>query len=237
MAANTDIYKVTEELKEKGWLYDDTGVYVPYTHKNEDYHDYRSIYLKISRLLDLDNYLVYTFVKLEDGLFYPMESCFSNALISDEDKQLKRKISHIGIKSWLNAGKGIYIDFVDSIKKDINDVDCLNVLKVEDFAFPNEIDLFNLTLRCKKNKHHNFMNMMDLMKLILGEPYYDYSDKGRTMYLCPFHDDHKPSAEASYHVFRCYTEKIQLDQTGILMKIYGLKTPQDAEEKFQELMK
>ena len=59
----TDIYKVTEELEEQGWLYDDTGVYVPYTHKNEDYYDYRNVFLKIER--ESSNELRYTFVKLE----------------------------------------------------------------------------------------------------------------------------------------------------------------------------
>ena len=59
----TDVYKITEDLKEKGWLYDDTGVYVPYTHKNEDYYDYRNVFLKIER--ESSNELRYTFVKLE----------------------------------------------------------------------------------------------------------------------------------------------------------------------------
>ena len=45
----TGTYKVTEDLMEKGWLYDDTGVYVPYTHKNEEFYDHRDVYLKIKK--------------------------------------------------------------------------------------------------------------------------------------------------------------------------------------------
>ncbi len=230
----TDTYKVTEELEEQGWLYDDTGFYVPYTHKNEEYYDHRNVFLKIER--ESSNELRYTFVKLENGLFYPMHNYLSPTLIGEVDKKLKRKISNIGNGINLNAGKGIYSEFVDSFRKTIMDSDCLDVLKIEEFEFQNADNLVNLTVPYEKDKHHNFMTMMDLAKLVLGEPYYDYSNKGYTMHLCPFHDDHKPSGKASYHVFRCYKEHIQLDQTGFLMKHFNLDTPQEAEEKFQELL-
>ena len=232
---NTNIYKITKELEEKGWLNDDTGVYVPYTHKNEEFHDYRDVFLKIERTSS--NELRYTFVKLEDDLFYSMHSYTSPTLIGKVDKQLKKKMANMGTSINLNAGEGIYSKFVDSFRKTIMDSDCLDVLKVEDFALLEADPHVNLTVPYEKDKHHNFMNMMDLAKLVLGEPYYDYPDKCRTMYLCPFHDDHKPSGEALYHVFRCYSEHMQLDQTGFLMKYYDLNTPQEAEDKFQELIK
>ena len=55
------------------------------------------------------------------------------------------------------------------------------------------------------------------------------------MACCPFHDDHNPSAEVLTSAFRCFAEKIQLDQTGFLMKHFDLNTSKEAEAKFQEL--
>ena len=230
----TDVYKITEELKEKGWLYDDTAVYVPYTHKNDEFYDHRNVYLKISRHPNMD-WLIYTFVKLEDRLFYAMESHISEALICEEDKELVKTLSQIGRRLQLNAGKGVYIKFVESFKDTITSADCLDVLKVSEFALPDNDDTTNLTIPYIKNSHHNFTDMRELVKLALGEAVYDYPKRGRSMYHCPFHDDHNPSAEVLTSAFRCLAEKIQLDQTGFLMKHFDLDGPQEAEAKFQEL--
>ena len=87
----TDVYKITEDLEEKGWLYDDTGVYVPYTHKNKEFYDHRDVYLKIKKHSEINNHLVYIFGKMEDGLFYPALSYISPNLINDKDKKLNKE--------------------------------------------------------------------------------------------------------------------------------------------------
>ena len=93
--------------------------------------------------------------------------------------------------------------------------------------------MVNLSLDYVKDGHHNFMNMFDLARLVLGEPVYSYTI--RKMYHCPFHDDAQPSGEALFSVFRCLSKKKQYDQTELLMKLYNLDTPEEAEVKFQEL--
>ena len=235
--ANTDIYKVTKDLESKGYVYDDTGVYVPYTHKNEEYYDSREVYLKIER--EYSNKLRYTFVKLEDGLFYPMGDYISEALICAEDKKLATKLSQMGRRFKLNAGNGVYKKFVDSFKDTITSADCLEVLKVDTFTLPDNDNLTNLTVPYEKYANHNFVSLIDLAELILGKPEYEYHDKfpAYVSYKCPFHDDNNPSALIYDFAFKCQSEKIQLDQTGFLMKYFNLNTPKEAEEKFQELMK
>ena len=230
----TGTYKVTEDLMEKGWLYDDTGVYVPYTHKNEEFYDHRDVYLKIKKHPKISNHLVYIFGKMEEGLFYPAESYISPNLINEKDKKLTRTLSYMGKRYGLNAGDKVYVKFVKSFKNNINNADCLDILKVEDYEVPNEPNMVNLTVQYVKDSHHNFMNMFDLARLALGEPVYNYPY--RKMYHCPFHDDARPSGEALYSVFRCLSKKKQYDQTELLMKHFDLDTPQEAEEKFQELL-
>ena len=229
----TAVYKITEELEEQGWLYDDTGVYIPYTHKNEEFYDHRDVYLKIKKHPNISNNLVYILGKMEDGFFYPAESYISPNLINEKDNMLTRSVSYIGKRYGLNAGKKVYVGFVKSLKNDIITADCLEILKVMDYKAQNKPDMVNLTIPYVKDSHHNFMNMFDLAKLALGEPVYSYTI--RKMYHCPFHDDAKPSGEALYSVFRCLSKKRQYDQTELLMKLYGLDTPVEAEAKFQEL--
>lgn len=229
----TDTYKVTEELKEQGWLYDDTGVYVPYTHKNEEFYDHRDVYLKIKKHPKISNHLVYIFGKMEEGLFYPAESYISPNLINEKDKKLTRTLSYMGKRYGLNAGDKVYVKFVKSFKNNINSADCLDILKVEDYEVPNEPNMVNLTVQYVKDSHHNFMNMFDLARLALGEPVYNYPY--RKMYHCPFHDDARPSGETLYSVFKCLSKKKQYDQTGLLMKLYNLDTLEEVEAKFQEL--
>ncbi|WP_405309891.1 hypothetical protein [Methanobrevibacter sp.] len=233
MVANTDFYIVTEELKERGWMYDDTGVYVPYTHKNKEYHDNRIVFLKISRKLR-GNKLKYTFVKLEEGLFYPMSSYTSPKLINENDEYLIRKLANKGIGCGLNSREGIYIEFVSSFKEKIKNADCLDVLKLKDIDFPKQENLIDLTIPYEEDKHHNFTDMNNLMLNIMGQTLIRFKTP-YNHYLCPFCTN--DIAKVSRHVLRCVEDKNQYDQTEVLMKFFNLETPQEAEEKFQELMK
>lgn len=233
--ANND-YLIDNKIIDGGWLCDDTGIYVPYKHKNEKYYDPRNIYLKISRQITEEPTLNYTFGKLEDNLFYPMESCSSPALISDTDKKLNRNISHAGRRCNLNSRTGVYKNFMTNIKDDINESSYLDILKNDNYDLSKKDVLNTFTVDSTFN-NHNVMDMRELFKLALGaEPTYSYPKKGYDMFICPFHDDHKPSARVFQHVFQCFKHtQMQFDQTEFLKWLFYLKTTQEIENKFQEL--
>lgn len=165
-----------------------------------------------------------------------MESYISSKLISDNDKKLNRNISYVGKKCYLNSGKGIYVNFINTIKDKINDFDDLNILKDENYYFSKINVLTNFTVDSTTN-NHNFMDMRKLFKLALRtEPTYTYPKKGYDMFLCPFHDDHNASAKVSQHIFQCYKHnQMQFDQTAFLKRLFHLNTVKEVENKFQEL--
>lgn len=231
----TDVYKITDDLEEKGWLYDDTGVYVPYTHKNEECHDNREVFLKIERQTSKQE-LNYTFVKFENGLFYPLSTSYkSETLINEYDKYLIKKITSRGIFCSLNTRQGIFKDFVAEFKEAILNADCLDILKISDFTLPNSNNLINLTVPYKKDSHHNFMDMRELFKLATGlEPTRKYPNYNQQ--VCPFHDSDSDGNALVYScVFKCTVYKKQYDQTEFLMELFDLDAPEEAETKFQEL--
>ena len=232
IVAITNIYEVTSELKEKGYLYDDTGVYVPYTHKNKDYYDNRKIFLKIERRSS-KNELRYTFVKLEGGLFYPISSSYiSKVLINEHDEYLVRRISSRGSYSGLNTQEKVFIDFVEQFKTAIIDADCLDVLKNRDFTIVNEEKIVNLTVDKKNSTHHNFMNMKNLVMVVTGQMPKQFGEVHNTHVNIFTTGD---TVEVFQCVLKCLTTKKQYDQTEFLMKYFDLDTPQEAEDKFQEL--
>lgn len=232
---NSD-YVINNVISSNGWFFDYTGVYVPYTHKNDKYYDPRNIYLKISRQDEKEPKLVYTFGKVEDNLFYPMESCISSELLCDNDKSLTRNISYAGRRCNLNSGTGVYKNLIINIKDQINDFEGLNILKDEDYDFLR-ISPFNSFTAHSSSNNHNFMDMRELFKLALGiEPVYSYPKKGYDMFVCPFHNDHKPSARVFKHAFLCFKHtQRQFDQTEFLKWLFFLDTAQEVEDKFQEL--
>ena len=52
-SSSPSIYKPDADLIEKGYDWDSSGLYVPYTFKYENNPDKRDIYLKIERIPDL----------------------------------------------------------------------------------------------------------------------------------------------------------------------------------------
>lgn len=234
-----NIYELSKETIEKGYISDDTGVYIPYTFKNEKYWDPREIYLKISRHAGESSELLYTFVKFESGLFYPLESYTSPALINDTDKMLKRKISGIGRGCNLNSGKGIYISFIDEIKDTICNIDGLSILKDESFTIPKIENPYCITAINTGVPNHNFMDMRELCKIALNqEPKYSYPTKGYDMFRCPFHNDHRESARAFKHVMQCFKHtQMQFDQTSFLRWLFKLGSIDQIQLKYLELIK
>ena len=238
MINNNNVYKLSKELVGQGYIADDTGIYIPYTFKNEKYWDPREIYLKISRLAGENAELLYTFMKFEEGLFYPLESYASPALIADTDKMLKRKISGIGRGCNLNSAQGVYIDFIDGIKDTICNADGLDILKDDGFTIPAMPNPYSRTAVNNGASNHNFMDMRELCRIALNqEPKYSYPKKGYDMFRCPFHDDHRASAQAFKHVLRCFKHtQMQFDQTSFLRWLFRLGSIDQIKLKFLELL-
>lgn len=127
------IYNV-KELEEDGYLYDDTGIYIPYN------PDSRDIYLKISRNPDKKCELIYSWMeKRKDG--YKMLTLFRNdKLINEEDTKFNRTLSFQGNQAGVYSCEGCYVDFADEFKSKIILVDGLEVFKELFFEFPEEED-------------------------------------------------------------------------------------------------
>ena len=116
------IYNV-KELSEDGYLYDDTGIYIPYN------PDPRDIYLKISRNPDKKCELIYSWMeKRKDS--YKMLTLFRNdKLINEEDTKFNRKLSFQGNQAGVYSCEGCYVDFADDFKSKIILLDGLEVFK------------------------------------------------------------------------------------------------------------
>lgn len=78
-----------------------------------------------------------------------------------------------------------------------------------------------------------FKDMRILLKVILGEPVREF--KNYNSYLCPFHDDHSPSARVYEKNFLCATENLHLNYFDFIKKYYGLDSDDAVKEKMKEL--
>lgn len=147
-SSSPSIYKPDADLIEKGYDWDSSGLYVPYTFKYENNPDKRDIYLKIERIPDLKTkFIKYSWTYLEDGKFQVLNYFRRDILPVEEEIEsggkasINRKLSHTGRIARLNAEKGSYKSFMEDILFDIVNSSCLNVFKDLDFDFPiNEDD-------------------------------------------------------------------------------------------------
>lgn len=78
-----------------------------------------------------------------------------------------------------------------------------------------------------------FTDMRNLAKVVLGTPVKEY--KAYNTYLCPFHDDHHPSARVYKRNFRCEACNIHLRYFDFLKNYYGLKTDDETKVKMREI--
>lgn len=125
------IYNV-KELAEEGYLYDDTGIYIPY------HPDSREIYLKISRNPDKKCELIYAWVVKQEKNFKQLTIFKTDKLINEEDTKFNKSLSYIGGRAGLNSCKDCYKNFSDEFKTKIIFADCLEVFKELDFEFPED---------------------------------------------------------------------------------------------------
>lgn len=125
------IYNV-KELAEDGYLYDDTGIYIPYN------PDSRDIYLKISRNPNKKCELIYAWVIKKEDKFKVLTIFKNDKLINEEDTKFNKSLSFTGGKAQLYSCEGCYVNFADEFKSKIIFADGLEVLKELDFEFPKD---------------------------------------------------------------------------------------------------
>ena len=134
------IYNV-KELAEDGYLYDDTGIYIPYTHKQEHDSDSRDIYLKVSRNPDKKCELIYSWVMKKKDIFKVLTIFKSDKLINEADKKFNGSLSIAGSEAGLNLCEDCYVNFANEFKSKIIFTDGLEVFKELFFEFPKEEEI------------------------------------------------------------------------------------------------
>ena len=78
-----------------------------------------------------------------------------------------------------------------------------------------------------------FKDMRNLTRLVLGEPKKEYNTYN--VYLCPFHDDHIPSARVYRKNFRCEACNIHYNYFDFIKNYFGLKSDKETKAKMREL--
>ena len=124
------IYKVNNELS--NYLYDDTGVFIPYTSIHEEN---KEIFLKISRNENKKSELIFTWGKYNHEKFQTLTIFRSDKLINEENKKLIDNLTTIGINAGLKIDEKELKTFINDIKREIVQSNCLSVLKEIDFDF------------------------------------------------------------------------------------------------------
>lgn len=86
-----------------------------------------------------------------------------------------------------------------------------------------------------ESKDDLFKDMRILCKLLLGNPEREFSNYNS--YICPFHDDTKPSARVYEKNFLCASECLSLNYFDFIKKYFNLKNDSDVKEKMLQLRK
>ena len=142
-SSSPSVYKPDEEMLKKGWDWDSSGLYIPYTFKHKNNPDQRDIYLKIERLPDKKtDVIIYSWNSLVDGEFNRL-NYFRRSILPVEEEidgggksSINKKLSHTGRIAKLNAESGTYKEFFEGILIDIVNSPSLPVFKELDFDFP-----------------------------------------------------------------------------------------------------
>ena len=234
-------YKLDKELENSGWKYDETGVYIPYLFKNEDNPDPREVYLKISRLPSEDLHFEYTWTKLHNGNYYNIaKSAIGSNPVNQEVGRFIFPIMSAGKHATLDSGEGSYKNFYVDLKDKLNESDCLDILKEDEFEFeyPRKLELDDGEFI--SNELHT-IDMRELAAELLDDKYlvkhYKNRHKPYDHYICPWHDDKQPSAMAYEQLFICTSTNCdvgKLDQEAFIKKVYGFEERVDVLQKFIE---
>ena len=78
-----------------------------------------------------------------------------------------------------------------------------------------------------------FKDVRNLTRLVLGEPEKEYNKYN--VYLCPFHDDHNPSARVYRKNFICESCGVHYRYFDFIKNYFGLKSDKETKAKMREL--
>lgn len=87
----------------------------------------------------------------------------------------------------------------------------------------------------KGDKSLIFKDMRELCKVLIGEPAREYEHYNS--YICPFHDDHNPSALVYSKRFICKSCNLNLNYFDFLRKFFKLESDDEVKKKMKELIK
>ena len=124
-------YGLTEELEEKGYIYRDEGICIPYPNKDDVKY-----YLKISRSKSKTPELIFQWIEKKDGL-KELSIHRSKKLISEPDNSLVKHLIEAANIAGLKLNKDTFEDYISDVKVAINRSSRLEVLKKSDFEFKN----------------------------------------------------------------------------------------------------
>lgn len=136
-------YWVTPELAAEGWEYDSDRAYIPFPHQTKNG---KEIFFSISRKKNKKPQVTYMWCsKKEDGSFSNMASFTRNKLLNAEDPDSNSKTSIIYKIAKTGADSGLIVDNDEYYKTFFREVyekiimsDCLDILKNEDYEFPQQ---------------------------------------------------------------------------------------------------
>lgn len=146
-SSSPSVYIPDEEMLKKGYEWDSSGLYIPYTFKDEINPDKRDIYLKIERLPDKKtDFIIYSWNSFVDGEF-KLLNYFRRSILPVEEEidnggksSINRKLSYTGRIAKLNSGNNTFKDFFEELLFDIVNSPSLAVFKELDFIFPDDHD-------------------------------------------------------------------------------------------------
>ena len=140
---SSSVYMPDQYLINKGYEWDSSGLYIPYTFRYENNPDRRDIYLKIERLPDKKTeFIIYSWNYKKDGEFKRLNFFRRNMLPVEEDIDSKGKasinksLSDKGRMAGLDAIEGTYKEFMESVIMEITMSESLEVFKDLDYDFP-----------------------------------------------------------------------------------------------------
>lgn len=146
-SSSHSIYKPDDHLINKGYDWDSSGLYIPYTFKYENNPDERDIYLKIERVPDKKtDFIIYSWNYKVNGEFKRLNFFRRDFLPVEEEiesngkSSINKKLSHTGRIARLNSDKGVYKGFFEGLIMDIIHSDGLEVFKELDYIFPESDD-------------------------------------------------------------------------------------------------
>lgn len=141
-SSSSSDYKPDADMEKKGYEWDSSGLYKPYTFKHDVNPDMRDIYLKIERIPDLKTkFIKYSWTYKVNGEFKTLNFFRRDMLPVEEDidsggkASINRSLSFKGQRARLNASEGTYKSFMIELIEDIVNSPSLDIFKELDYEF------------------------------------------------------------------------------------------------------